>query len=88
MVLIASCHRLALASWMPDKGLIFNALEEEKANRKEINILSAVPISDGVSVFFFPPSTGHVVIGVLQGNRRNHILQSRDASDRLFGSTE
>lgn len=31
-----------------------NPLEEEKANRKEINILSAVSISDGVSVFFFP----------------------------------
>lgn len=57
MALITSCHQLALASWMSDNGLIFT-LWRRKSWTEEINILSAVSIFDGVSVFC--PSKGHV----------------------------
>lgn len=56
MALIASCHRLALASWMSDKGLISTLWRRKKpTGRKSTFCLLLPSLMASRYLFFFPP---------------------------------
>lgn len=54
MAVFASCHQMALASWMSDMGLIFNPLEEKKQTGRKSTLFLLFPSLTAFHYFVRP----------------------------------